>query len=87
MALLLYLLRDPVYNSVTIPAAEKVCALSHILNSLKTAQRVSNRAIFLLLSQVCDVVDYVPLVGKAFRFLAIKGTAYYHQFHFYTSAS
>lgn len=85
MALLLYLLRDPVYNSVTIPAAEKVCAL--ILNSLKTAQCNSNRTILLLLSQVCDVVDYVPLVGKAFRFLAIKGTAYYHQFHFYTSAS
>lgn len=86
MALLLYLLRDPVYNSVTIPAAEKVNALLFTLNSFKTAQCVSNRLPLLIL-QVCDVVDYVPLVGKAFRFLAIKGTAYYHQFHFYTSAS
>ncbi|KAE9114315.1 hypothetical protein PF005_g8822 [Phytophthora fragariae] len=59
MALLLYLLRDPVFATVTKPAAGKAA----------------------------DVLDYVPLVGKLFRFGTTAVLDYYHQFHFYTSAS
>ncbi|EGZ17126.1 hypothetical protein PHYSODRAFT_500326 [Phytophthora sojae] len=59
MALLLYLLRDPVFATVTKPATGKAA----------------------------DVLDYVPLVGKLFRFGTTAVLDYYHQFHFYTSAS
>ncbi|KAH7484319.1 Peroxisomal membrane protein PEX16 [Phytophthora ramorum] len=59
MALLLYLLRDPVFAAVTKPAAGKAA----------------------------DVLDYVPGVGKLFRFGTTAVLDYYHQFHFYTSAS
>ncbi|EEY61070.1 uncharacterized protein PITG_01313 [Phytophthora infestans T30-4] len=59
MALLLYLLRDPVYATVTKPATGKAA----------------------------DVLDYVPGVGKLFRFGTRAVLDYYHQFHFYTSAS
>ncbi|KAG3164401.1 hypothetical protein PI124_g11195 [Phytophthora idaei] len=59
MALLLYLLRDPVFATVTKPATGKAA----------------------------DVLDYVPGVGKLFRFGTTAVLDYYHQFHFYTSAS
>ncbi|POM72740.1 Peroxisomal membrane protein PEX16 [Phytophthora palmivora] len=59
MALLLYLLRDPVFGTITKPATGKVA----------------------------DVLDYVPGVGKLFRFGTTAVLDYYHQFHFYTSAS
>ncbi|CAH0516925.1 unnamed protein product [Peronospora belbahrii] len=59
MALLLYLLRDPVFATVTKPVVEKSA----------------------------DILDYVPGVGKLFRFGTTAILDYYHQFHFYTSAS
>ncbi|KAG7396115.1 hypothetical protein PHYBOEH_002770 [Phytophthora boehmeriae] len=59
MALLLYLLRDPVFATVTKPATGKIA----------------------------DVLDHVPGVGKLFRFGTTAVMDYYHQFHFYTSAS
>ncbi|KAG6611957.1 Peroxisomal membrane protein PEX16 [Phytophthora cinnamomi] len=59
MALLLYLLRDPVFATVTKPATGKAA----------------------------DVLDYVPVVGKLFRFGTTAVLDYYHQFHFYISAS
>ncbi|CAI5741839.1 unnamed protein product [Peronospora destructor] len=59
MALLLYLLRDPVFATVTKPVARKTA----------------------------DVLDYVPGVGKLFRFGTTAILDYYHGFHFYTSAS
>lgn len=37
--------------------------------------------------QVCDVLDYVPVAGRAVRFASTAVMNYYHQFHFYTSAS
>jgi len=37
--------------------------------------------------QAADVLDYVPGVGKLFRFGTTAVLDYYHQFHFYTSAS
>ncbi|OWZ23101.1 hypothetical protein PHMEG_0002057 [Phytophthora megakarya] len=37
--------------------------------------------------KVADVLDYVPGVGKLFRFGTTAVMDYYHQFHFYTSAS
>ncbi|KAI9913952.1 hypothetical protein PsorP6_005580 [Peronosclerospora sorghi] len=59
MALFLYLLRDPVFMTVTKPAAGKVA----------------------------DVIDYVPGVGKLFRFGLTAILDHYHQFYFYTSVS
>ncbi|KAL7998919.1 putative peroxisome membrane protein, Pex16 [Plasmopara halstedii] len=59
MALLLYLLRDPVFATVTKPVSDKAA----------------------------DIVDCVPGIGKLFRFGATAILNYYHQFHFYTSAS
>lgn len=59
MALLLYLLRDPVFATVTKPVSGKAA----------------------------DVLDHVPVVGKLFRFGTTAVLDYYHQFHFYTSAS
>ncbi|KAK1945626.1 Peroxisome biogenesis protein 16 [Phytophthora citrophthora] len=59
MALLLYLLRDPVFATVTKPVTGKAA----------------------------DILDYVPGVGKLFRFGTTAVLDYYHQFHFYTSAS
>ncbi|KAG7388778.1 hypothetical protein PHYPSEUDO_011797 [Phytophthora pseudosyringae] len=59
MALLLYLLRDPVFATVTKPVTGKAAG----------------------------VLDYVPGVGKLFRFGTTAVLDYYHQFHFYTSAS
>ncbi|GLD95213.1 hypothetical protein PINS_up003855 [Pythium insidiosum] len=59
MALLLYLLRDPVYASVTKPVTEAVCG----------------------------VTDYVPLLGRLVRLVSTGILDYYHNFHFYTSAS
>lgn len=38
-------------------------------------------------SQACDVLDYVPVVGRVVRFASTSVMNYYHQFHFYTSAS
>lgn len=38
-------------------------------------------------SKVCDVLDYVPVAGRAVRFASTAIMNYYHQFHFYTSAS
>ncbi|TYZ58550.1 hypothetical protein PybrP1_001247 [[Pythium] brassicae (nom. inval.)] len=37
--------------------------------------------------KVCDVLDYVPVAGRAVRFASTAVMNYYHQFHFYTSAS
>lgn len=37
--------------------------------------------------QAADVLDYVPVFGKVFRFASTAILGYYHQFHFYTSAS
>ncbi|CAI5737376.1 unnamed protein product [Hyaloperonospora brassicae] len=59
MALLFYLLRDPVFATVTKPAVGKVA----------------------------EVMDCVPGIGKLFRFGTSAVLDYYHQFHFYTSAS
>lgn len=37
--------------------------------------------------KVCDVLDYVPVAGRVVRFASTAVMNYYHQFHFYTSAS
>ncbi|GAB9469397.1 hypothetical protein Gpo141_00006676 [Globisporangium polare] len=37
--------------------------------------------------KACDVLDYVPVVGRVVRFASTSVMNYYHQFHFYTSAS
>uniref|UniRef100_A0AAV1TPD4 Peroxisomal membrane protein PEX16 n=1 Tax=Peronospora matthiolae TaxID=2874970 RepID=A0AAV1TPD4_9STRA len=59
MALLFYLLRDPVFATITKPAVGKAA----------------------------HVMDYVPGIGKLFRFGTSAVLDYYHQFYFYTSAS
>lgn len=85
MALLLYLLRDPVFATVTKPATGKVnISSSRLFEKLSaTCTHCSIDARI----QAADVLDYVPLVGKLFRFGTTAVLDYYHQFHFYTSAS
>ncbi|ETL91712.1 hypothetical protein, variant 1 [Phytophthora nicotianae] len=80
MALLLYLLRDPVFATVTKPATGKVGFWAHTdWNVASVCSRFDEQA--------ADVLDYIPGVGKLFRFGTTAVLDYYHQFHFYTSAS
>lgn len=85
MALLLYLLRDPVYASVTLPATGKVRSL--VLLFIRCGAAETHGGVLYRVIQVCDVLDYVPVAGRAIRFASTAVMNYYHQFHFYTSAS
>lgn len=101
MALLLYFLRDPVFASVTQPATGKVRTLLTLwivvvlirhppFDGLLTVclSSVSLPSCCRLCPlQACDVLDYVPVVGRVVRFASTSVMNYYHQFHFYTSAS
>ncbi|RLN44457.1 hypothetical protein BBJ28_00005937 [Nothophytophthora sp. Chile5] len=96
MALLLYFLRDPVFATVTKPATGKVqdrilmqrpLAIEHYRSPWIIFAHLFALCILCCAVQAADVLDYVPGVGKLFRFGVTAILDYYHQFHFYTSAS
>ncbi|RLN76865.1 hypothetical protein BBJ28_00001622 [Nothophytophthora sp. Chile5] len=59
-------------------AARKVCLIVDLARAVNRKR---------LTTIAADVLDYVPGVGKLFRFGVTAILDYYHQFHFYTSAS